>query len=324
MDNLLLKVEGLCKHFPIRQGNIFQKQASVVHAVDGISFGIYQGTTLGLVGESGSGKSTTGRTIIQLYRPTAGTIFFNGIDLTRAKPHELQQIRRNIQMVFQDPFASLNPRMTVGQIISEPIVIYEDLKKYEVKEWVFDLLQLVGLDPSCANRYPHEFSGGQRQRIGIARALALRPSLVICDEPLSALDVSIQAQISNLLCELQEEFGLTYLYISHDLTMVHYLCDRTAVMYLGEIVEMANTDELFENPLHPYTRALLSSIVTPNISENKNRKLITLAGEIPSPINLPLGCRFSTRCPVARSICFDVPPEFIEKARGHFVSCHLA
>jgi len=321
--NILLKVDNLFKHFPITKGIIFQKQTGVVHAVDGISFDIRKGETLGLVGESGCGKSTTGRTIIQLQRPTSGSIYLDGVDLAKLNGRELRQTRRKMQMIFQDPYASLNPRMTVGEIISEPLVIYNAAARGELNDSVENLLQLVGLNPSFANRYPHEFSGGQRQRVGVARALALRPSLVICDEPVSALDVSIQAQIVNLLADLQHEFNLTYLFIAHDLSMVRHISDRVAVMYLGVIVELADYNELYNNPLHPYTNALLSAVPTPDPFFEEKRKRIILQGDVPSPVNPPSGCRFRTRCALAKSICAEEQPQWREASPGHYVSCHL-
>ena len=321
--NVLLRVENLTKHFPISKGLFFQKQTDVVHAVDGISFEIHRGETLGLVGESGCGKSTTGRSIIQIHRPTSGSIYLDGVDLAGISRKELRQARRKMQMIFQDPYASLNPRMTVGEIISEPLVIYHAVERTEIDDWVSNLLELVGLNPAFSNRYPHEFSGGQRQRIGVARALALRPSLVICDEPVSALDVSIQAQIVNLLCELQEEFNLTYLFIAHDLSMVRHISDRVAVMYLGIIVELAEHNELYTRPLHPYTTALLSAVPIPDPFVEEKRQRIILHGDVPSPVHPPSGCRFRTRCPRVQPVCAEQQPEWREASPGHFVSCHL-
>jgi oligopeptide transport system ATP-binding protein len=321
-DSVLLQVENLFKHFPVTKG-VFMKQTGVVHAVDGISFVIRNGETLGLVGESGCGKSTLGRTIIQLLRPTSGTVHFEGVDLVGASGNELRKMRRKMQMIFQDPYASLNPRMTIGEIVAEPLVVHNAVGRKEINDWVDNLLQVVGLNPSFANRYPHEFSGGQRQRVGVARALALHPSLVICDEPVSALDVSIQAQIVNLLRDLQDEFELTYLFIAHDLSMVRHISDRVAVMYLGVIVELADCRGLFEQPLHPYTIALLSAAPIPDPVVEARRKRILLQGDVPSPVNLPSGCRFRTRCPMAERVCSEQVPEWREVSPGHFVSCHL-
>lgn len=320
---VLLRVENLVKEFPIKKG-VIARQVGAVHAVDGISFDIYKGETLGLVGESGCGKSTTGRSIVQLYRPTSGSVIFEGTDITKISGEPLRKMRRNIQMIFQDPFASLNPRMTVGQIVSEPMEIHGICPKEEIPQRTRDLLLQVGLNPGFANRYPREFSGGQRQRVGIARALALQPKLIICDEPISALDVSIQAQVVNLLEDLQNEFGLTYLFIAHDLSMVRHISDRIAVMYLGVIVELTDRNELYKNPLHPYTKALLSAVPYPDPLIEENRKRIILEGDVPSPIDPPSGCRFRTRCPLAKEICAQERPEFREVAPGHFCACHFA
>ncbi|MBN1304829.1 MAG: ATP-binding cassette domain-containing protein [Anaerolineales bacterium] len=324
-NKVLLRVEKLVKHFPIYQGIIVQRQVGAVHAVDGISFDIHQGETLGLVGESGCGKSTTGRTILQLpnYRPTAGSVEFGDLDLVHLKGEELRKTRRKMQMIFQDPYASLNPRMTVGEIIGEPLVIHNVARGKAVQERVENLLELVGLNPAFENRYPHEFSGGQRQRIGVARALALQPELIICDEPISALDVSIQAQVVNLLEDLQKQFNLTYLFIAHDLSMVRHISDRIAVMYLGVIVELTGRQELYDNPLHPYTKALLSAVPIPDPLVEEQRQRVILKGEIPSPVNPPSGCRFRTRCPIAESICAEERPEWREVGSSHFVACHL-
>ena len=324
-SNVLMRVENLVKHFPIAATDLFKRDKSVVHAVDGISFDLIRGETLGLVGESGCGKSTTGRTILQLYRPTSGSVVFDGIDLVRLKPEELRPIRRRMQMIFQDPYASLNPRLTVGEIISDPLLVYKEARtKKDIEDRVAELLDLVRLNPTYINRYPHEFSGGQRQRIGIARSLALQPELVVCDEPISALDVSIQAQVANLLVELQNKFHLTYLFIAHDLSMVRHMCSRVAVMYLGVIVELANRSEFYRQPLHPYTRALLSAVTIPDPLVEEKRKRTILKGEIPSPINPPSGCRFHTRCPIAEPYCSQNVPEMRELRPGHFVACHLA
>ncbi|MCX8025693.1 MAG: ATP-binding cassette domain-containing protein [Thermanaerothrix sp.] len=320
---VLVRVENLVKYFPITRGIIIQRQVGAVHAVDGLTFDIYKGETLGLVGESGGGKSTTGRTILQLYRPTSGSVHFEGVDLVKLKGEELRRMRRRMQMIFQDPYASLNPRMTGGEIIGEPLIIHNVARGREVQERVEHLLELVGLNPAYANRYPHEFSGGQRQRIGVARALALQPSFIVCDEPISALDVSIQAQVVNLLEDLQQEFGLTYLFIAHDLSMVRHISNRVAVMYLGVMVELASRDELYNHPLHPYTQALLSAVPIPDPAVEKKRKRIILQGDVPSPVNPPSGCRFRTRCPLAAEICKEVKPEWREVSPGHFVACHM-
>jgi oligopeptide transport system ATP-binding protein len=322
-DKVLLRVDHLVKYFPITQGVIFQRQIGAVHAVDDVSFDIYEDETLGLVGESGCGKSTTGRTILQLYRPTSGDVFFQDKNLVQMRGNDLRKMRREMQMIFQDPYASLNPRLTVGEIIGEPLVVHKMASGKEVHERVEHLLELVGLNPAFENRYPHEFSGGQRQRIGVARALALQPSLIICDEPISALDVSIQAQVVNLLEDLQNQFGLTYLFIAHDLSMVRHISSRVAVMYLGVIVELATRFDLYNNPLHPYTQALLSAVPVPNPVVEEKRQRIILEGDVPSPVNPPSGCRFRTRCPLAVDICAEKRPEFREVTDGHFVACHL-
>jgi len=319
----LVRVENLKKHFPIRRGILIQREVAAVHAVDGVSFEIYQGETLGLVGESGCGKSTTGRTLLQLYRPTAGSVFFKGEDLTKLKGAALRKKRRHMQMIFQDPYASLNPRMTVGKIVEEPLEIHNIGTPQERKERVAELLNLVGFSPSFVTRYPHEFSGGQRQRIGIARALALQPEFIVLDEPISALDVSIQAQVVNLLEELQAKFNLTYLFIAHDLSMVRHISDRTAVMYLGKVVELATRDELYSHPLHPYTQALLSAVPIPDPKKERERKRIVLEGDVPSPVNPPSGCRFRTRCPLAKDICAEEEPAWREVSPGHWVACHM-
>jgi oligopeptide transport system ATP-binding protein len=319
---VLLHVEDLVVHFPILRG-LLQKQVGAVHAVDGLTFEIHQGETLGLVGESGCGKSTTGRAIIQLQRPTSGKVVFEGSDLVKMDGEPLRQTRRRMQMIFQDPYSSLNPRMTVRQLVGEPMAIHSTLRGKERDERVSELLNLVGLNPGFMGRYPHEFSGGQRQRIGIARALALEPSLVVCDEPISALDVSIQAQVINLLEDLQEELGLAYLMIAHDLSMVRHISDRVAVMYLGVIVELADRKTLYTSPLHPYTQALLSAVPIPDPKAERQRKRIILQGDVPSPIHPPSGCRFRTRCPLAEAICAEAAPEFAEKSPGHWAACHL-
>ena len=322
-NNTLLHVDDLKMHFPIYRG-VLQRQVGAVRAVDGVSFDVRRGETLGLVGESGCGKSTTGRTILQLYKPTSGKVTFDGVDLVHLKGEQMRQMRRKIQMIFQDPYASLNPRMTVAQLVGEPLIVHNVAAGAEIQERVEHLLELVNLNPAFASRYPHEFSGGQRQRIGVARALALHPSFIICDEPISALDVSIQAQVVNLLEELQAQFNLTYLFIAHDLSMVRHISDRVAVMYLGVIVELANRDELYLKPLHPYTQALLSAVPIPDPIADAKRKRTILQGDVPSPANPPSGCRFRTRCPIAEAVCAETRPEFREIRPGHFVACFFA
>lgn len=322
-NNVLLRVNELVKHFPIKRG-LIQKQVGAVRAVDGVSFDVRRGETLGLVGESGCGKSTTGRSILQLYRPTSGEVVFDGVDLVQLKGEDLRKMRRKMQMIFQDPYASLNPRMTVGEIVGEPLLVHNIASEKETNERVKQLLELVNLNPSFSTRYPHEFSGGQRQRIGVARALALQPSFIVCDEPISALDVSIQAQVVNLLEELQSQFNLTYLFIAHDLSMVRHISDRVAVMYLGVIVELATRDELYHQPLHPYSQALLSAVPIPDPMAEATRKRTILVGDVPSPANPPSGCRFRTRCPIAESVCAESRPEFREIKPGHFVACFFA
>ncbi|MDI7275603.1 MAG: ATP-binding cassette domain-containing protein [Anaerolineae bacterium] len=312
-NNVLLEVRGL---------RIFQRKVGDIRAVDGLDFFIRRGETLGLVGESGCGKSTTGRAILQLYRPTAGQVLFEGVDLTRQRGEALRRMRRRMQMIFQDPYASLNPRMTVGNIIGEPLEVHNIGKPEERRQRVQELLEVVGLNPYFVNRYPHEFSGGQRQRIGVARALAVNPDFIVCDEPISALDVSIQAQIINLLEELQEKFGLTYLFIAHDLSVVRHISDRVAVMYLGKIVELTTRDELYSNPLHPYTKALLSAVPIPDPVVEERRQRIILEGDVPSPANPPSGCRFRTRCKLRMDICTEVEPDWRDTARDHWVACH--
>ncbi len=321
-NNSILKVDGLVKHFPITRG-IFRKQVGTVKAVDGISFEIKERETLGLVGESGCGKSTTGRVILQLLQATSGKVFFKEHELTAISKRELRKQRPQMQMIFQDPQDSLNPRMTVGSIISEPLLEHQNLHAKQRQERVEYLLKSVGLDPNVTNRYPHEFSGGQRQRIGIARALALSPDFIVCDEPIAALDVSIQAQVINLLEDLQEEFGLTYLFISHDLSMIRHIADRVAVMYLGRIVEIAPSQELYSRPTHPYTKALLSAVPLHDPVLEKKRKRTILSGDVPSPADPPSGCHFSTRCPVAEDNCFKIAPKWKEISSSHKVACHL-
>jgi oligopeptide transport system ATP-binding protein len=309
-------------YFPVTAGLIFQRKVADVKAVDGLNFFIRKGETLGLVGESGCGKSTTGRAILQLYRPTTGTVNFGGTDLVKLKGGDLRRFRRRMQMIFQDPYASLNPRMSVGSIIAEPLAIHNLAKGKARKDRVQELLTIVGLNPYYANRYPHEFSGGQRQRIGIARALAVEPDFIVCDEPVSALDVSIQAQIINLLEDLQTRFGLTYLFIAHDLSVVRHISDRVAVMYLGKIAELADRNELYENPLHPYTKALLSAVPVPDPSVESKRERIILTGDVPSPLRPPPGCVFHTRCPIAIEECRERLPEWREIQPDHWVACH--
>ena len=322
-NDVLLHVEDLVMHFPIYRG-VIQRQVGAVRAVDGVSFDIKRGETLGLVGESGCGKSTTGRTILQLYKPTAGQVHFEGVDLVKLKGEGMRQMRRKMQMIFQDPYASLNPRMTVEQIVGEPLMVHSAATGKEIQERVAHLLEIVNLNPAFGSRYPHEFSGGQRQRIGVARALALQPSFIICDEPISALDVSIQAQVVNLLEDLQEQFNLTYLFIAHDLSMVRHISTRVAVMYLGVIMELADRDELYTHPLHPYTQALLSAVPIPDPVADAMRKRTILEGDVPSPANPPSGCRFRTRCPIAEAKCAESRPEFREIKPGHFVACFFA
>jgi oligopeptide transport system ATP-binding protein len=321
--NAIVQIENLKKHFPITRGIVVQREVGAVQAVDGVTFEIRDGETFGLVGESGCGKSTLGRTVLQLYTPTDGKVYFRNVDLTTLKADKLRQTRREMQIIFQDPYASLNPRMSVGGIISEPLEVHGIGNGKQRKERVQELLQLVGLNPYFINRYPHEFSGGQRQRIGVARALALQPEFIVCDEPISALDVSIQAQVVNLLEELQEKFGLTYLFIAHDLSMVRHISDRIAVMYLGKLMELADRRELFRNPLHPYTQALLSAVPIPDPIEERKRERIILRGDVPSPSNPPSGCVFHTRCPLAIDVCRNVKPEWREASPDHWVYCHL-
>lgn len=308
---------------PLIQVKELKKQYGRLEAVSGVSFTIHAGETLGLVGESGCGKSTIGRTLLRLEEPTAGEVFFEEQNVTTLRPKELKAIRQKIQIIFQDPYASLNPRMTAEDIIAEPLDIYRIAKGKKRRERVEELLSLVGLPPDAGSRFPHEFSGGQRQRIGIARALAVSPRFIVCDEPISSLDVSVQAQIVGLLKKLQKEMGLTYLFIAHDLAMVKYLSTRVAVMYLGHIVELAPSQTLYESPLHPYTQALLSAIPIPDPKVEKNRSRIVLTGEVPSPLNPPKGCAFCTRCPHAKPICHEVRPTWEEKRPGHFAACHL-
>ncbi|NPV55943.1 MAG: dipeptide ABC transporter ATP-binding protein [Anaerolineae bacterium] len=319
----ILQVKNLKKYFPISQGIVLRRQIGAVHAVDDISFDIRAGETLGLVGESGCGKSTTGRTILQLYRPTSGQVLFHGEDLTRMNRNGLRGTRRKMQMIFQDPYASLNPRMSVGEIIGEPMLVHRMGNRREIEARTSELLEMVGLNPGYVKRYPHEFSGGQRQRIGIARALALNPELIVCDEPISALDVSIQAQVVNLLEDLQRDLNLTYLFIAHDLSMVRHISTRVAVMYLGAIVEIALREDLYNHPLHPYTQALLSAVPIPNPPAERKRQRTLLQGDVPSPVDPPSGCRFRTRCPLSIDICSRERPTFRQVQPDHLVACHL-
>ena len=320
MTQPLVKVENLKKHFPIR-GGVFGKTVGAVKAVDGVSFFINKGETLGLVGESGCGKSTTGRMILRLLEPSEGKIYFEGKDITELSNNEMRKMRKEMQMVFQDPFASLNPRHTVEKIVEEPLIVHGVMKKAERKKRVKELLEVVGLSSYHAKRYPHQFSGGQRQRIGIARALAVNPKLIIADEPVSALDVSIQAQVLNLLQDLQKEFDLTYLFIAHDLGVVRHISDRVGVMYLGNMVELADSEKLYEKPLHPYTHALLSAVPVPDVNYKKDR--VILQGDVPSPSNPPKGCAFHTRCPKAMETCSVITPVLREIEPGHYAACHL-
>lgn len=319
----LVEVRNLRKFFPITQGIVFQRHVGDVQAVSDVTFDIFKGETLGLVGESGSGKTTVGRTILQLHKPTAGEVIFDGQNLGELDEKGMRDIRQRMQIIFQDPYASLNPRVPVGFTVGEPIEVHQGVKGRARTERVQELFDLVGISAKMANRYPHEFSGGQRQRIGIARALALSPDFIVCDEPIASLDVSIQAQVVNLLKRLQNQLGLTYLFIAHDLSMVRHISDRVAVMYLGKIVELAKRQELFANPLHPYTQALISAVPIPDPDEEAKRKRIILQGDLPSPANPPQGCNFNTRCPVAIEICFQDEPEYHEAEPGHFVACHL-
>jgi oligopeptide transport system ATP-binding protein len=323
-DNVLVRVEHLKKYFPIMRGLLFSRQVGAVKAVDDVSFEIKRGETLGVVGESGCGKSTTGRVILQLHQPTSGHIFFEDVDLTTLNQAQLRVLRPKMQMIFQDSVASLNPRHSVGKIIGEPLRIHGVGSTREVHDRVVELMELVGLKPAWRKRFPHEFSGGQRQRINIARALALNPSFIVCDEPISALDVSIQAQVVNLLKDLQTQLGLTYLFIAHDLSMVRYISDRVAVMYLGKVMELADRHELFREPLHPYTQSLISAVPAPAPKQERQRRRFILKGDPPSPSNPPSGCVFHTRCPLAIEVCLTTVPEFRELYPGRFVACHLA
>jgi oligopeptide/dipeptide ABC transporter ATP-binding protein len=321
----LVDIRDLKMYFPLTRGIVLQRVVGHVRAVDGVSFSIERGQTLGLVGESGSGKTTIGRTIIRLYKPTAGQIIFDNQDLAKVDGEELRLLRRRVQMVFQDPYASLNPRFSIGSLISEPMHIYNIGSKSEIREKTVELLSVVGLRPEYIDRYPHEFSGGQRQRIAVARALSINPEFVVADEPVSALDVSVRAQVLNLLQRLQRQFNLTYLFVSHDLSVVRHVADRIAVMYLGKIVELADRDELYAAPKHPYTQSLLSAVPIPDPQIEKRRRRIILSGDLPSPINIPSGCRFHTRCPMAQQICSEVEPAFEAKeGHEHYAACHFS
>ncbi len=333
MAEPVLEVGGLVKHYPLTQGVLFKKQVGAVRAVDGVDFTLLKGETLGIVGESGCGKSTVARMLVNLERPTAGTIRYRGEDITRLSGRALKAVRRNIQMVFQDPYTSLNPRMTVGDIVGEPFEIHpEAAPKGDRRARVRELLEVVGLNPEHVNRYPHQFSGGQRQRIGIARGLALRPEIIVADEPVSALDVSVQAQVINLMERLQSEFGLAYVFIAHDLSIVRHICDRVGVMYLGRIVEIGTESEIYDHPTHPYTQALLSAVPVPDPGAREHRERIILSGDVPAPTNIPSGCRFRTRCWKARERCaLEVPPlavpEEFRASTGpaaHDSACHFA
>ena len=320
----LVSIEGLKVHFPITSGVVFQRKVGAVYAVDGIDLSILEGETLGLVGESGCGKSTTGRAILQLIRPTAGRVLYEGGDLAHLRGAKLRRQRKRMQMIFQDPYASLNGRMTVGDIVGEPLLVHKVVTRRQRGARVRELLKTVGINPNTLNRYPHEFSGGQRQRIGIARALAIEPNFIVCDEPISALDVSIRAQIINLLQQLQREFGLTYLFIAHDLSVVRHISDRVAVMYLGRIVELAANADLYGQPLHPYTQALLSAVPIPDPTAEEQRRAVVLTGDVPSPVDPPAGCHFHPRCPAMRyGLCDVQTPELREVRPGHWAACHL-
>src|SRR5258706_6060059 len=321
----LIDIRDLKMYFPLTRGIVLQRVVGYVRAVDGVTFSIERGQTMGLVGESGSGKTTIGRTIVRLYKPTSGQILFENKDLATLEGESMRQMRQRVQMIFQEPFASLNPRFTIGSLIAEPMHIYHVGSHSEIRERTEELLRVVGLRPEYIDRYPHEFSGGQRQRIAVARALSINPEFVIADGPLSALDVSVRAQVLNLLQRLQKQFGLTYLFVSHDLSVVRHVADRIAVMYLGKIVEIADRDELYAAPKHPYTKALLSAIPIPDPQIDKRRQRIILSGDLPSPINIPSGCRFHTRCPMAQQICREIEPVFEAKeGREHYAACHFS
>lgn len=322
-EETLMEIKDLKKYFPVNS-SFFRGGTSQVKAIDGVSLNIKEGETIGVVGESGCGKSTLGRNIIRLQKPTSGNIVFDGKDITDLSDRKLKSVRRQMQIVFQDPYASLNPKLKVGDIVGEPLRVNRNGSPTERKEKVKSLLERVGLEAHHYSKYPHEFSGGQRQRIGIARALTINPKFVVCDEPVSALDVSVQSQVVNLLQDLQEEFNLTYMFISHDLSVVRHISDRVAVMYLGKIVELGDTKDIYENPAHPYTKALLSAIPVPNPREQRNRERIILKGDLPSPVNPPKGCRFSTRCPLATDLCREVEPDLKQEENKQLVACHYA
>ena len=321
-EELLVDVQDLKIYFPVMAGFLIQRKVAENKAVDGITFNVKKGETVGLVGESGCGKSTTGRAILQLYKPTGGKVIFDGKDMSTLRGEDMRLMRRRMQMVFQDPYASLNPRMSVRDIIGEPLLIHKLGSQSERRERVAELMRIVGLNPYYATRFPHEFSGGQRQRIGIARALAVSPDFIVCDEPVSALDVSIQAQVINLLEELQEQFGLTYLFIAHDLAVVRHISDRVAVMYLGKMMELSGRNDIYDNPLHPYTKALLSAVPIPDPALERKRERIILTGDVPSSLRPPRGCVFHTRCPIAIDDCRQIIPEWREAEPGHWVACH--
>lgn len=321
MNNKFIEIKNLIKEFPVKKG-FFNKRIGAVHAVNNVSFDIYKGETLGIVGESGCGKSTTGRCILGLIPSTSGIINVDGTDMTSASPNTLRNLRKKMQIIFQNPYSSLNPRMNIKDILKEPFIIHKTLAGKELEKRISELLEMTGMNESVLNRYPHEFSGGQRQRIGIARALALNPEFIVADEPVSALDISIQAQIINLMKKLKDELKLTYLFISHDLSVIRYICDRVAVMYLGEILEIAPTQQLYSNPSHPYTQALLSSMPVPDPKVDLSNRII-LTGDIPSPVNLPSGCKFHTRCPHVMTICRNSAPESVIISENHSANCHL-